>query len=171
MSAPRWPLERPPDDELGAVVHGPVLLARSPGIAAGLRCVFAHPNGLQLPLVLRAEGVQAEAARRDKFVPGRGERSGGAWRGAPWAGPVLVAGADGEERTVVAGASTSGGGRMFGGEDDSYRFDGLYWIGDLPTDNMLRLTVAWPEAGLAETTTVLELADLDDLADRIVHLS
>ena len=171
MTAPRWPLERPPDDELGVVVHGPVLLARSPGIAAGLRCVFAYPSGLQLPLVLRAEGVQAEAANRDRYAPGLGERSGRAWRGAPWAGPVLVAGANGEERTVVPGASTSGGGRMFGGAGDSYRFDGLYWIRHLPTDNMLRLTVAWPEAGLAETTTVLDLVDVDDLTDRIVRLS
>lgn len=71
MTRLRWPAQLPPDDELGAVVHGPVVLARSPGIAAGLRCVFAHPTGLHLPLVLRAEGVQAEAAgRRAGWRPG-----------------------------------------------------------------------------------------------------
>ena len=171
MSAPRWPLERPPDDELGVVVHGPVLLARSPGIAAGLRCVFAHPSGLQLPLVLRAEGVQAEGAKRSSYTPRLGERSGQAWRGEPWPGPALVAGTDGEERTVVPGSATSGGGRMLGRTDDGYRFDGLYWMGHLPADSTLHLTIAWPEAGLAKTTTVLQLADLDELNTRIVQLS
>jgi hypothetical protein len=171
MSAPRWPLERPPDDEMGVVVHGPVLLARSPGIAAGLRCVFAYPSGLQLPLALRAEGVQAEAANRGSYSPGLGERSGQPWRGEPWPGPALLAGTDGEQRRVVPGAATSGGGRMLGGTDDGYRFDGFYWIGHLPTDSTLRLTIAWPEAGLAETTTVLKLANLDELTTRVVHLS
>ncbi|MCI2238033.1 hypothetical protein MO973_38250 [Paenibacillus sp. TRM 82003] len=66
MTMHRWPPALPPD-ELGAVVHGPVVLARATGIVAGLRCVFAHTGGLLLPVVLRAGGVQAEAAARQTF--------------------------------------------------------------------------------------------------------
>jgi hypothetical protein len=77
----RWPAALPPD-ELGVVFHGPVLLARSPGIAAGLRCVYAHPGGLRLPLVLRAADVQADAAARTtspRFRDDAGDRE-------PWSG-------------------------------------------------------------------------------------
>ena len=90
MTRHRWAAAVPPD-ELGVVVHGPVLLARSPGIAAGLRCVYAHPGGLRLPLVLRAAGVQAEAAGRTtspRFRDDAGDRE-------PWSGPTLDVEVDG----------------------------------------------------------------------------
>ena len=75
MRAHRWGAVVEPTD-LGAVVHGPVVLGRAPGIVAGLRCVFGHTDGLWLPFVLRAEGVQAEAAFRQSswgcsHLPGR----------------------------------------------------------------------------------------------------
>lgn len=64
----------PPPGELGVVVHGPAILSRSPGIVLGLRCVFAQPGGLLLPTVVRAAGVQAEAAqRRFSQRPGSGD--------------------------------------------------------------------------------------------------
>jgi predicted enzyme related to lactoylglutathione lyase len=50
--------------ELGSIAHGPLLLAAVDGVAVGLRCVFAHPTGLHLPIVLLSRGVHADAANR-----------------------------------------------------------------------------------------------------------
>lgn len=46
------------------MVHGPAIIARSPGIVMAVRCVYAYPSGLELITVLRATGVQAEGAIR-----------------------------------------------------------------------------------------------------------
>jgi hypothetical protein len=140
-------------------VHGPVLLARSPGIAAGLRCVFAHPGGLHLPLVLHAEGVQAEAAVRRTFPT-----AGGTAEVDPWSGPVLTVELDGETRTADAGGQESSGG------SDAFDLAASYWIGRLPHDGTLRLTLAWPQAGLTRSTATLRLGDLADVASRVVPL-
>ena len=158
MSRLRWPPHVLPE-ELGAVVHGPVVLARSPGIVAGLRCVFAHPSGLHLPVTVRAEGVQAEAAGRRTFPRGEGTRP------EPWSGLQLTVEADGESRTVdPAGQESSG-------SEDHFRAEVTYWVGTLPRDGRLRLTLGWPEAGLAEASTVLDLTGLDELATRVLPLS
>jgi hypothetical protein len=159
MTRLRWPAELLPD-ELGAVVHGPVVLARSPGIAVGLRCVFAHPRGLHLPLVLRAQGVQAEAAGRRTGHRAEWESPGS----DAWSGLLLTVEVDGEIRTAdPAGQETSG-------SVDRFDLAGSYWVGRLPTDRRLGLTVGWPQAGLAEQRVVLELDDLDDFADRVLSL-
>jgi hypothetical protein len=162
MSA-RWPASVLPLRELGAVVHGPVLLARSPGIAAGLRCVFAHASGLHLPLVLHAEGVRAEAAMRRTFPT-----PGGTAEIDPWSGPVLTVELDGETRTADAGQQESSGGST--ADSDVFDLAASYWIGRLPPDGVLGLTFAWPEAGLARSTVALRLGDLSDVAARVVAL-
>jgi len=165
MSRLRWPPVPTPQDELGVVVHGPVVLARSPGIAAALRFVLAHPGGLHLPLVLRAEGVQAEAAGRDLHRRRSTEPADGpAVASDPWTGLLLTVGTDGEERTADPGRSQSSAG------PDTFDAETSYWIGRLPADGRLQLTVSWPQAGLAEATTVLQLDDLHDLAARVVRL-
>jgi hypothetical protein len=157
MTAAHRPAVPPPPDELGVVVHGPVLLARSPGIAAGLRCVFAHPTGLRLLLVLHAEGVQAEAASRrtEDLQPPEHD---------PWSGITVRAQLDG-----VEGPAHRAGGRSTGSADD-FDLQADFWIGALPGDGRLGLTVGWPGAGLAEAGSVLELAGLGDLASRVVRL-
>ena len=159
MTAHRWPAAVPPD-ELGAVVHGPVLLARAPGIAAGLRCVFAHPGGLRLPFVLRASGVQAEAAGRRTFRRPHEETGGG----DPWSGVTLHVEVDG-----VAGIADAAN-QESSGSADAFTLESTYWIDRLPRDGRLRLTVAWEQAGLAGTTTELRLDDLGNLGDRVVAL-
>ena len=157
MTRLRWSAQVPPE-ELGVVVHGPVVLARSPGIVAGLRCVFAHPGGLHLLVVLRAEGVQAEAAGRRTFP--RPDDAGH----DPCTGPALVADVDGDSRPAdPIGQESSGSADHF-----SQRV--AYWIGALPRDGRLQLTFGWPQAGLAETRTVLQLADLDGLEERVLPL-
>ena len=155
----RWPPRAVPD-ELGVVVHGPVVLARSPGIAAGLRCVFAHPTGLHLPLVLRARGVQAEAAMRRTSRRERGEVPAV----EPWSGPLLTVEVNGRRGTCDHGRATSSGGQ------EHYAADAAHWIDELPRDGRLALTLSWPAAGLAEATTVLQLDDLGDLAGRVLPL-
>ncbi|MQA34450.1 hypothetical protein [Modestobacter roseus] len=158
---PRWPATPAPDAlgpvVLGVVVHGPVLLARSPGIAAGLRCVFAHPGGLHLPIVVRATGVQAEAAGRRTFPRRDGEPQ-------PWSGLLVTLTVDGVTGPADPVGPTSSGGA------DSFRSEGSWWAGALPNDGRLTVTVGWPAAGLAEATTVLQLDPLDDVADRVVPL-
>ena len=156
MTRLRWPAQLPPD-ELGLVAHGPVVVARSPGIAAGLRCVFAHPGGLHLLLVLRADGVQAEAASR------RSRHRTPDAAPDPWSGPELVVDLDGEARL----ADPSG--RQSSSSADRFDLEADYWIGALPADGRLRLTVGWPEAGLREAGTLLELGSLEGL-DRVVRL-
>ncbi|TFV75052.1 hypothetical protein E4P40_19555 [Blastococcus sp. CT_GayMR20] len=159
MTLHRWAAVLPPD-ELGVVVHGPVLLGRSPGIAAGLRCVFAHPGGLRLPFVLRASGVQAEAAGRRTFSRPRDE----AGVDGPWSGVTLHVEVDGVTGIADAAHQESSG------SADVFALESTYWIDRLPGDGRLRLTVAWPQAGLAETTTELELDDLGGLDGRVVPL-
>ena len=157
MSRLRWPPHVLPE-ELGAVVHGPAVLARSPGIVAGLRCVFAHPGGLHLPVAVRAEGVQAEAAGRRTFP--RATDTGS----EPWSGLQLSVEVDGEVRSVdPAGQESSGSDEHFGAEV-------TYWIGALPRDGRLGITVGWPQAGLAESTTEVDLGDLADVGRRVLPL-
>lgn len=55
MTTHRWPAQVLPVDRLGAVVHGPLVLGRSAGVVAALRCVFAFEAGLHLFGVLRCE--------------------------------------------------------------------------------------------------------------------
>ncbi|WP_380170619.1 hypothetical protein ACFEMC_16375 [Kineococcus sp. DHX-1] len=149
MRAHRWPPAVEPED-LGAVVHGPVVLARAPGIVAALRCVFAHSTGLSLPFVLRAEGVQAEAALRQS-------RWGGIDDDGPqgWSEPAVAVRVGGHEGFADASQASGSGG------EDAYDLDANFWIGVLPDqaagDHRLELTVSWPQAGLPGTTTVLTL--------------
>ncbi len=45
-----------------------------------------------------------------------------------------------------------------------------YWIGGLPADRRLRLTVGWPEIGLPHAGRTLVLDCLDNLPDRVLSL-
>ncbi|MEZ0165568.1 hypothetical protein AB2L27_12470 [Kineococcus sp. LSe6-4] len=149
LSPHRWPPAVEPED-LGAVVHGPVVLARATGIVAALRCVFAHADGLSLPFVLRAEGVQAEAALRQS-------QWGGVDEDGPqgWSEPAVAVRVGGHEGFADPSQARGSGG------EDAYDLDATFWIDVRPEevarDHRLELTVAWPQAGLPETTTVLTL--------------
>ncbi|WP_432544454.1 hypothetical protein [Kineococcus sp. SYSU DK002] len=145
MRPHRWPPAVAPEG-LGAVVHGPVVLARATGIVAGLRCVFAHADGLWLPFVLRAEGVQAEAAARQSAWGDVGEDGP-----QGWSEPVVAIEVAGREGLAdPAQASGSAG-------EDAYDLDAWFWVDVLPTDGRLTLTVSWPQAGLPLTRTELRL--------------
>lgn len=164
MTRHRWPAVPVPDD-LGVIVHGPVLLARAPGIAVGLRCVFAHPDGLHLPLVLHATGVHAEAAARQSFRRNSDPPADSRGAEGAWSGMVVTAEVDGTSGVAdPAGEGATGGG-------DAFRLRASYWVGALPVDHRLRLTVAWPQAGLPATSSELRLEPLENLAERVVRLT
>lgn len=145
MAIDRWNPVEPPA-ELGMVAHGPALLARSPGIAIRLRCVFAHPAGLRLLVVLRAVGVQAEAAGRNT------------------SDVSIVVAANG--RTGPALPITQPG----SWNADHFDLDLDVWIPELPEDSQLSITCSWPQAGLAEQTVTLTLADLATTANHVIAL-
>ncbi len=147
MRAHRWPAAVEPED-LGAVVHGPVVLGRATGIVAGLRCVFAHRDGLSLPFVLRAEGVQAEAAARQSFSSHLPLDESGP---GSWSEPVVAIGIGDHEGFADPSRSSGGGG------EDSFALDASFWVDELPTDGKLTITVSWPQAGLPQTRTELAL--------------
>ncbi len=158
----RW-LGTPPEAELGAVVHGPLVLARTSGIAVGLRCVFAHPTGLHVPLVVLARAIHAEAAGRQT---GHQPAPSGYRPSDPpgWSQLELVGqvnGRTGEMSPFSATRSSS---------LDRYTEQAEYWIGELPRDGVLRLTVAWPRLGLASATTTLRLDPPDRIAAGAVTL-
>lgn len=148
----RWSPGLPPDD-LGAVVHGPAIISRSPGIVAGVRCVFAHATGLSLRVVVRAEGVQAEAAARRMHDHGRYDE-----------GFVVTARVDDQSGPVLSGGGESSGG------DDTFAADQGFWIEALPADGRLTLGIAWPEAGLAAGEVTLTLTGLDRLDSSVLPL-
>ena len=165
MTLHRWPPGMPAA-ELGAIVHDPVILARATGIAAGLRCIFAHPGRLLLPLVVQANGVHAEAASRQTFPRERHATaaSGGGLSTKTGSDLQLLVAVN--ERWGFADASRS----ERSGGDDAFDMEAHYWIDEYPRDGRVHLRLAWPQAGLPETSTVLTLKGLEDAAQRILPL-
>lgn len=166
MELDRWPLERDPT-VLGVVVHGPAIVARSPGIAIAVRCIFARPGGLELDLVLRAVGIEAEAAGRQSFGEHdfdlrQPDDSGRPWRGG--SEPDLVIEVDGRRAVVYPFQQSASGG------EDEFTNELRVAVGTLPSDGRIKLTAAWPQAGLAEAAVTLTLASLEALEDRVVQL-
>lgn len=151
-------------DGLGAVVHGPVVLARAPGIAVGLRCVFGYPSGLMLPLVLRARGVQGEAARRVSLDPSPGPRYQDHGESDPWSGPQLSVEVEGRTRRIHPTQEESSGG------DDTFDLEATYWVDQLPRNGRLGLQIAWARAGLPLSTVTITLEDLTGLDERLLPL-
>lgn len=143
----------PLPEDLGVVVLGPQRLGRASGVAVGLRCVFAHPTGLHLPVVLLATGDGADRARRASFP---GPDGAPAFR--------LLAEANGKHGPVDHWRREAEGG------DGHFVMRADYWVTELPHDRTLALTVAWPEIGLPQTSTTLHLEPLADLDSRVVSL-
>jgi hypothetical protein len=133
-----------------------------------VRCIFAQPGGLEIDLVLRAVGVQAEAAGRQSFsghvpqTPPAGETTTGTWRES--SEPVLLVEVDGRRATAHPSEQTSSGG------EDQFDSQLRVAVPGLPSDGLINLTASWPEAGLAEGSVTLTLGSLDDLEHRVVRL-
>lgn len=167
----QWPAQLPPH-ELGAIAHGPLILAQAPGITAGLRCVYAHPSGLHLPLVLRASGEHIRDATA--WNPGTlrrypsgsfAERENSQHGYTPYSEPQLIVEVNG-----TRGVATTTGALHASDDDQVWARDAAYWIDDLPRDGLLRITLSWPQAGLPQTRSELTLTDLDNLTSRVLPL-
>lgn len=148
---------------MGAVVHGPLVLARSGGVAVGLRCVFAHPTGLHLPLVVLANGVHAEAAARQSGHPPAppGYRPSD----PPKRSHLQVLGELNARVAELLPFETTCSSGL-----DRYHEQAGYWIGEHPRDGVLRLTVTWPRVGLDAATTTIQLVPPDRIATGAIAL-
>ncbi|WP_432573199.1 hypothetical protein [Kineococcus sp. SYSU DK005] len=170
------------DRELGALVHGPCVLSTGPGIGIGLRCAFAHLDGLLLSIEVKATGQAARNAHDSDSLPRSGRSGLRPSRTLPYSSarlsvPASAAGTtpDGQpwlrlEHHSDRRAHTA---RRSSGDDPgtpAYVQDLDLWWPDLPADARLPLEAGWPELGAPMTTTVLVLENLDDLAEKVVRL-
>lgn len=139
------------------MAHGPALLGSDGYIAAGLRCAFAYPRGLELVVVLAAVDEHADAASPHAFP--RPEAIGG----EPWSALQLTVTADGRTAGIEPFASdaTGDGARMCQ--------ECRYFVEPLPADPHLTIAVAWPQIGLTEHRTQLRL-DLERIDERALWL-
>ncbi|NAZ84990.1 hypothetical protein [Kineococcus indalonis] len=154
----RWVPATAPLDA-GVLVHGPVLLSHAPGIRAELDHVRAHarPAGLVLHLRLHAEGVHAEAARREVVD---GPRQPLDPDGGKAAGSELVLRVAVGDLADQVHATTSSTRTREDSATGEVRFtvEARYWIDELPADGRAHVSVAWPQAGLPGATHTLVLA-------------
>ncbi|WP_432573200.1 hypothetical protein [Kineococcus sp. SYSU DK005] len=161
-----WLIEDSEDTwrSLGAIAHGPLLLAKVPGIAIGLRCLFAHPDRLTAWLVARAD-----AAFIPQVLPPRSEAEAAvqAEMGGHWPGqlndPLVHATVNFmPQRLVLRGRSDGhGDGRVV-------HISCAARIFGMPTDGKLGFEVSWGPA-LAPTFTTLELPGLRRIAASAVR--
>ncbi|GAA0323066.1 hypothetical protein [Kineococcus aurantiacus] len=169
------------DDGLGVLAHGPRVLSTGPGIGIGLRCVFAHLDGLLLSVQVKAVGQTARDAYESDVHPG--SRSGRRHRprlprsDVRLSVPASAAGLtpDGElwlrlHHRYDSAAHTARGYSDGTPGTPAYVHDLDLWWPKLPEDARLPLEAGWPELGAPVTTTVLALENLDDLAEQVVGL-
>ncbi|GIJ51947.1 hypothetical protein Val02_88330 [Virgisporangium aliadipatigenens] len=150
-----------PDDELGAVVHGPALLGRATGVAVGIRCVFGYPGGLAFTVVLCATGVHGEAAARQH-----------GYHAPP--GPVPLPPRLSEltieaEVNGIPGPVGTGSGQSYW-RDERFWSESHCFVDVLPTDGRLVLMARWVQVGLPRSRTELTLNGLDGLAGNVIAL-
>lgn len=55
--------------EIGAIAHGPALLARVEGVMVGLRSIMTYSVGLEVAMTVVGSGIHAEAMRRQYTAP------------------------------------------------------------------------------------------------------
>ncbi|WP_432572292.1 hypothetical protein [Kineococcus sp. SYSU DK005] len=144
---------------LGAIAHGPVLLARAPGIAIGLRCLLAHPDRLSAWLVASAE---AASTPQDLRTRSAGEATAQEdlrehWPEPP-GNPVVHASVDRVPQRLFLGERNDAR-----GGDGVRRISCVARIFGLPTDDRLGLRVSWGPA-LPPTSTTLDLPGLREIA-------
>ncbi|GAB3470188.1 hypothetical protein AB1207_13580 [Kineococcus endophyticus] len=168
MTTHPWNVEESDDTwrRLGAVVHGPAVLARAPGIAVGLRCVFAYPDSLSVWLLARAD-----AALIPQDLPPRSDAEAAVqsqwealWPGRPHDPLVHVTLDHGPQRRL-----------SWAERRDDSTLDGVRYISSasrilgLPAGGQLDFEVSWGPA-LAPVSTRVQLSHLQRLTDRALLL-
>lgn len=144
---------------LGAIAHGPIVLARVPGITIGLRCLFAHPDRLTAWLL-----ACADPAFIPQILPPRSEAEAAvqAELGQVWTGqlndPLIHASVDFmPQRLSLIERNDAYG------DYGELRLACAARIFGMPTDDKLGFEVSWGPA-LAPTYTTLHLPNLRQIA-------
>ncbi|KXF54113.1 hypothetical protein AXA44_42000 [Rhodococcus sp. SC4] len=155
------------DKEIGAIAHGPVLLARVEGVTVGLRSIMAYSAGLEVAVTVVGSGIHAEAMRRQYTAPAvidpeTGKRRPGQVHGRPMRLRAL-------EDSILQPVPRSDN-RGWYDSQDLYQREYLYEVTGLPQTRNLPLVAEWPEVGLEPVTTHLVLPDPSELAGAIIPL-
>lgn len=164
-----WPQRIVPPDamEMGALAHGPRVLARSVGVVVGLRSIVAYSSGRDLAVVAVASGTHAEAMRRQFQAPAEIDPETGERRRGEWVGERLQLRAlEDSVLQPVPRRSTAG----FHQQENTYRHEYFFEVSPLPDTTELPLVTAWPAIGLEPVTTYLELPPSEVLRAGIISL-
>lgn len=152
--------------ELGAIAHGPRLLAQVNGVTVGLRSIVAYTSGLELAVVVVATGVHAEALLRQYTAPAiidpeTGRRRPGETHGGPLRLRAL------EDSVLQPIRHRDGRGYQ---SSEMYQREYLFELTPLPDTENLPLIAEWPEIGLGPVTTHLKLPPPSLLVAAIIPL-
>ncbi|MDF3309941.1 hypothetical protein P3H15_33540 [Rhodococcus sp. T2V] len=151
---------------MGAIAHGPTLLARADGVTVGLRSIVAYTSGLDLAVVVVATGVHADALQRQYTAPAiidpaTGRRRPGETHGRPLRLRAL------EDSVLQPIRHRDGQGYQ---SPEMYQREYLFELTPLPDAEDLPLIAEWPEIGLRPVTTHLTLPPPAELAAAIIPL-
>lgn len=156
----------PETSDLGAIAHGPAVLARSPGLQVGLRTIIAYKGGLELAVMVIATGAHADVAERQYRAPAEIDPVTGRPNPQPVFGVAFrFSAADDSTEQPFPRRSTAARSKP-----GVFRREFLYTTSELPRSTLVRYLVAWPQVGLSATTVELTLPDPDDLRRHIIPM-
>lgn len=156
----------PETSELGAVAHGPAILAQLPGVIIGLRTIMAYTSGLEIAVMVAASGAQASLVERQFVAPAEIDPSSG----LPSRGPILgenlrLSAADDSTEQPTPRRNTAARSRS-----GFYRREYLFVTSELPTSSQLRYLIAWPSVGIRPFTVEVAIPEPEDIRRRIITL-
>ncbi|MFD4368687.1 hypothetical protein [Rhodococcus sp. NPDC058521] len=159
----------PPDSsELGAIVHGPVILARATNVVVALRSIVAFSTGLDLSIVAVAWGAESDAMKLEFTSPAEIDPANGRPHPTRVQGERLVLRTlDESVPQPLPHRSTEAFNQIPG----SYRREYLFVIRPLPSVTELRLVTAWTNIGLHSTKSGLALPPLAKIREAIIPLA
>lgn len=159
----------PPDSaELGAIVHGPMILARSTNVVIALRSIVAFSSGLDLSIAAVAWGAESECMKLQFTAPAEIDPVSGRPR------PVKAHRERLELRALdesVAQPLPHRNNESINQVPDSYRREYLFVIRPLPGTTELCLVTAWPAIGLQPVTVHLVLPSPTAIHEAIIPLA
>ncbi|WP_338891370.1 hypothetical protein [Rhodococcus sovatensis] len=163
MSQFSW-IDRPVPAELGAVAHGPKILAEASGFTVGLRYIVAYRLVLDLAIVVSAHGPES-AVLASQFTSQRAQpgepltsarrKVGGltAWLVSPEL-PMTLRGSNRNPHTV----------------DGHYMHEFSYAIDGRPSEQSLEIELRWDDIGVGPLRTVVNLPPAAELDASIIRL-
>lgn len=142
--------------EIGAVAHGPMVIARNEGITVALRSITAFSSGLEIAVTVVGRGIHAEAVQRQYTAPAVTDPQTGRSRPGPKRGrPMNLRALDDPVLQPVMRGDSQG----WYNTANLYQREYLYEISGLPNTRHLPLIAKWPEVGLDPATIDLLLPE------------